>query len=139
NNFATWNSASTCSGGFLNIYSKRKRIDELTEVTSKPDFWNDSDKAQALFKEQSALKDVIGTWEKHRADLEEARFFLDVAKDEKSEDALNEAAAKVSEVARGMAQTELTQLLGGPDDRRNAIVSLHPRTGGTEAQDWGEM
>ena len=62
-----------------------------------------------------------------------------MAKDEKSEEALTEAAAKVAEVAKGMAQTELTQLLGGPDDRRNAIVSLHPGAGGTEAQDWAEI
>ena len=89
NNLPTSKSAWTCSGGVFDLDTKRKRVDELTEVTSKPDFWNDSDKAQALFKEQSALKDVIGTWEKHRTDLEEARFFLDVARDEKSEDALN--------------------------------------------------
>ena len=38
-----------------------------------------------------------------------------------------------------MAQAELTQILGGPDDRRNAIVSLHPGAGGTEAQDWAEI
>jgi peptide chain release factor 2 len=67
------------------------------------------------------------------------RFFLDVAKDEKSEEAFGEAAAKVAEVAREMAQTELAQLLGGPDDRRNAIVTLHPGAGGTEAQDWAEI
>ena len=111
----------------------------MTALTSKPDFWNDSEKAQALFKEQSAVKAVIDAWEKQRAGLEEARFFLDVAQDEKSEDALSEAAAKVAQVAREMAQTELTLLLGEPDDRRNAIVILHPGAGGTEAQDWAEI
>ena len=60
-------------------------------------------------------------------------------RDEKSEEALSEAAAKVTEVAQGMTQTELTQLLGEPDDRRNAIVTLHPGAGGTEAQDWAEI
>jgi len=82
---------------------------------------------------------VIDAWAKHRAELEEARFFLDVAKDEKSEDALAEAAAKVASVGKEMAETELKQLLGGPDDRRNAIVTLHPGAGGTEAQDWAEI
>jgi peptide chain release factor 2 len=82
---------------------------------------------------------VIDAWSKHRAELEEARFFLDVAKDEKSEDALAEAAAKVASVGKEMAETELKQLLGGPDDRRNAIVTLHPGAGGTEAQDWAEI
>ncbi len=42
-------------------------------------------------------------------------------------------------MASGIAGIELSQTLGGPDDRRNAIVSLHPGAGGTEAQDWAEM
>ena len=82
---------------------------------------------------------MIDAWAKHRVELEEARFFLDIAKDEKSEDALAEAAAKVASVGKEMAETELKQLLGGPDDRRNAIVTLHPGAGGTEAQDWAEI
>ena len=125
----------SCCGGVFDVDGKQKRVEELNKVTSQPDFWNDAEKAQSILREQAAFKGVIDSWEKHRADLEEARFFLDVAKDEKSEEALNEAAIKVTEVAKGMAQTELTQLLGGPDDRRNAIVSLHPGAGGTEAQD----
>ncbi len=52
---------------------------------------------------------------------------------------MSEAAAKVAETAAGLAQIELSQILGDPDDRRSAIVSLHPGAGGTEAQDWAEM
>jgi peptide chain release factor 2 len=92
-----------------------------------------------VFKEQSSLKEVLQAWEKHRAGLEEARFFLEVAGDEKNDDALKEAASKVDEVGQGMAQTELSLILGGPDDRRNAILTLHPGAGGTEAQDWAEI
>ncbi|MGE5059977.1 MAG: peptide chain release factor 2 [Betaproteobacteria bacterium] len=125
--------------GVFDVESKQKRIEELNQITSQPDFWNDAERAQAIFKEQSSLKAVIDAWAKHRAELEEARFFLDVAKDEKSEDALVEAAAKVASVGKEMAETELKQLLGGPDDRRNAIVNLHPGAGGTEAQDWAEI
>ena len=135
----TWKSDSNFYGGVFDLDGKQKRVEELNKVTSQPDFWNDSEKAQGILKEQASLKDVIDSWEKYRSALEEARFFLDVAKDEKSEEALSEAAAKVAEVAQGMAQTELTQLLGGPDDRRNAIVTLHPGAGGTEAQDWAEI
>jgi len=82
---------------------------------------------------------VLDSWERYRSELEEARFFLTLAKDEKSEEALSEAVGKVAEVAQGMAEIELAQILGGPDDRRNAIVTLHPGAGGTEAQDWAEM
>jgi len=30
-------------------------------------------------------------------------------------------------------------MLGGPDDARNAILTIHPGAGGTESQDWAEM
>jgi len=139
NSWPTWKSGSTSCGGGFDVEGKQQRVAELNRLTSRPDFWNDGDKAQSIFKEQSGLKSVIDAWEKHRSGLEEARFFLDVAKDEKSEEALGEAAAKVASIAREMAQTELAQLLGGPDDRRNAIVTLHPGAGGTEAQDWAEI
>jgi peptide chain release factor 2 len=129
---------SYCGGGF-DVESKRKRVEELNQITSKPEFWNDSEKAQGLLREQSSLKEVIDAWEKQGAALEEARFFLDVAQEEKSEDALNEAASKVAQVRSEMARTELALMLGGPDDRRNAIVTLHPGAGGTEAQDWAEI
>lgn len=85
------------------------------------------------------LKAVIDNWEKHRTGLEEARFFLELAGEEEGDEALQEAAAKVEEVSQGMAETELAQILGGADDRRNAIVTLHPGAGGTEAQDWAEI
>jgi peptide chain release factor 2 len=132
-------SDSSSCGGVFDVENKQKRIEQLNHLTNQPDFWNDGEKAQGILKEQSSLKAVIDAWAKHRSDLEEARFFLDVAKDEKSDDALAEAAAKVAAVGKEMAQTELTQLLGGPDDRRNAIVTLHPGAGGTEAQDWAEI
>jgi peptide chain release factor 2 len=127
------------SGGVFDLDAKRKRVEELNQVTSRPDFWNDGEKAQGILKEQASLKDILESWERYRAGLEEARFFLDLAKDEKNDEALSEAATKVAEVAEGVARIELSQTLGGPDDRRNAIVSLHPGAGGTEAQDWAEM
>ena len=127
------------SGGVFDLDGKKKRVEELNQITSRPDFWSDGDKAQIILKEQAGLKEILESWERYRSDLDEARFFLDLARDEKSDEALSEAAAKISRVAQGMAELELSQILGGPDDRRNAIVSLHPGAGGTEAQDWAEI
>ena len=132
-------SGSSFCGGVFDVDSKQKRVDDLNQLTHQPDFWNDAEKAQGILKEQSALKSIVDAWTKHRADLEEVRFYLDVYKEEKSEEALNEAALKVGAVGKEMARTELAQLLGGADDRRNAIVTLHPGAGGTEAQDWADI
>ncbi len=71
--------------------------------------------------------------------VEEARFFLDLAEDENDAEALEETQTRLREVTVSLADMELRQLLGGTDDRRDAIITLHPGAGGTESQDWAEM
>ncbi len=34
---------------------------------------------------------------------------------------------------------EFRKMMSGPDDQRDAILTIHPGAGGTEAQDWAEM
>jgi peptide chain release factor 2 len=72
-------------------------------------------------------------------ELEETRILLDLAIEESDDDALQE----VSELAKAhdkfIDQFSLDLLLDGPDDSKNAIVSINAGAGGTEAQDWAEM
>ncbi len=41
--------------------------------------------------------------------------------------------------AHRVRQAELERMLAGPADHANAIVSVHPGSGGAEAKDWAEM
>lgn len=43
------------------------------------------------------------------------------------------------ELETEIKQKELERMLSGPVDHANAIISIHPGSGGTEAKDWGEM
>jgi len=54
-------------------------------------------------------------------------------------DADAEAMAKLAEVEGALDRMELQRKLGGEHDAGNAIITLHPGAGGTEAQDWAEM
>lgn len=38
-----------------------------------------------------------------------------------------------------MGAYEMTLLLSEPYDHNNAILEIHPGSGGTEAQDWGDL
>ena len=127
---------SYCGGDF-DVDAKQKRVAELNQVTAQPDFWNDDDKAQRVLKEQSTLKSVSPLG----GSIERILRRRDSPRLAKTRRATKRSARppQIDTVTKEMAQTELTQLLGEPDDRRNAIVTLHPGAGGTEAQDWAEI
>jgi len=50
-----------------------------------------------------------------------------------------EVEAQVPALRDRVRKAELQRMLSGPVDHANAIVSIHPGTGGTDAKDWGEM
>jgi len=45
----------------------------------------------------------------------------------------------LDELETAVEAGEIKKMLGGPHDRKNAIVTVHPGAGGTESQDWAEM
>jgi peptide chain release factor 2 len=45
----------------------------------------------------------------------------------------------LARLAADLDRLELELKLSGPDDDKNAILSIHPGAGGTESQDWAEM
>src|SRR5690606_35441213 len=51
----------------------------------------------------------------------------------------NEIEAQLPDLEKSINRSELQRMLNGPVDHANAIVSIHPGSGGTEAKDWGEM
>jgi peptide chain release factor 2 len=47
--------------------------------------------------------------------------------------------ASIEKLEEHLHQLELATLLSGPDDARDAILTIHPGAGGTESQDWASM
>lgn len=58
---------------------------------------------------------------------------------EEDEETAAEARVKLSEIENRIENLEFKRILGEPDDRNNAIVSINAGAGGTEAQDWADM
>src|SRR5690606_1800905 len=61
---------------------------------------------------------------------------LELAADENDESTANEVAASTKELEKRVRRAELSRMLSGPADHNDAIVSIHPGTGGTDASDW---
>jgi peptide chain release factor 2 len=71
--------------------------------------------------------------------VEDLAVLLDLALEEGDHQALKEVVAEIVRMEAAFQDWELRLLLGGEDDDKNAIVTIHAGAGGTEAQDWTEI
>jgi peptide chain release factor 2 len=75
--------------------------------------------------------------ERITSELTDAGELLDMIEDGSPEEA--ELATTLNQVESELGKLELAAMLSGPDDHRNAILTIHPGAGGTESQDWADM
>jgi peptide chain release factor 2 len=71
--------------------------------------------------------------------LSDLDAMAELASEEGGESMRAELEREITGVLKDLAATEVAALLSGEQDASNAIVSIHPGAGGTEAQDWAEM
>jgi peptide chain release factor 2 len=64
---------------------------------------------------------------------------LELGAAENDEATITEVDGQVSGLEARVRQAELARMLSGPVDHANAIVSIHPGTGGNDAKDWAQM
>jgi len=71
--------------------------------------------------------------------VDDALELLELGAAEQDESVVSDIEAQVPEIEARVRKAELARMLSGPADHANAIVSIHPGSGGTEAKDWAEM
>jgi peptide chain release factor 2 len=132
-------SALRAFGGIFEIDPKRAEKDQLERQINREDLWQDPKRAQELMRQRSTLQEAIAGWENLQKRLEEQALMLDLAEAEEELLVAEEIAGALTMLERDVAQTELARMLSGPDDEKNAILTIHAGAGGTESQDWAEM
>ena len=85
------------------------------------------------------LREQVGTWDKIAQDTTDTLELLEMAADAGDEGILAEIGTEAEALTKRYEQLEFQLALGGPYDRRDAILSIHAGAGGTEAQDWAQM
>ena len=87
----------------------------------------------------SALREEVGDWQQLARQVADALDLLELASVEGDEAIVAEIAGDTPRIERRWEQLQFLLMLGGPHDRRNAIVAVHAGAGGTESQDWAQM
>ena len=111
----------------------------MEQKTFDADFWNDNEKAQEVLKSINILKGKKDNYLKLKELLDDVKTIIELIM-EKSDETLEKKLKKESSKLEKMFdKMNLEMLLSGKYDANNAIISLHPGSGGTESQDWAEM
>jgi peptide chain release factor 2 len=104
-----------------------------------PGFWDAPEAARDTIAEANQLKAWVEPWEalsKRANDLTELAELLELESDRGLEE---EWAAELARFEEEAERLEIKAMLSGPDDTRDALLTIHPGAGGTESQDWAEM
>ncbi len=81
----------------------------------------------------------MNRYQKFVDEVTELSELIELSEGEASESDIAELSTSTVGLLKSVDEFEFTTQLSGPDDSRDAFVTIHPGAGGTESQDWAEM
>jgi peptide chain release factor 2 len=130
-------SAWRALGGTFDLPRRRARLDDLERQMQQPPFWEDADAARRISREVATLRTQLDELAHLQREVDDLLELVDLAAEDMP--ALAEVEQEAGSLGDTIDRLELSTLLSGEHDSRNAIVSIHAGAGGTESQDWVEM
>jgi peptide chain release factor 2 len=105
---------------------------------SAPAFWDDSRRAQTLVQERAEVARTVGRFKELAQQAEDLRVLWEMATEAGDESEAREIEKGLASLMRDLESFSIKIVLSGPQDKKNAILSIHPGAGGTESQDWAQ-
>ncbi len=123
----------------FDVENKEKELKELESKTTENDFWNDTDNSSKVLKQINSLKSKVEGFKKLNNELNNLLEMSELLQVEEDEELAKDLLKSTDTLEKNIEKLEITTLLSGKYDNNNAILTIHPGAGGTEAQDWAEM
>lgn len=120
----------------------QSRVRELEDQAADPSLWDDPSHAQKVTSELSAKQAKLRKLSSLRQRLDDIPVLYELA-DEEAADGDESATAAADEELAALAEAihalEITTLLAGEYDEREAVINIRSGAGGVDAADWAEM
>ncbi|MDD5923874.1 MAG: peptide chain release factor 2 [Clostridia bacterium] len=126
-------------GDTLGIKPMLSEIAQLELRAAEPGFWDDLENSQKILQKTSYLKGKVESYNRLKSNFEDTLTLIELADEEEDLSVYDDAVADCDAVEAALDQLRLSTLLTGEYDSKNAILTFHAGSGGTEAQDWAEM
>lgn len=130
---------STRLGGIFDLPRLQKQLAELDELSSGQEFWNDPAAAQKVLQRAARLRDVIQPFSSLYKRLQDINEFYELLELEPNDELTAETDRTAAAFLKDLDAYELTTLLSGEHDGKNALMEINAGAGGTEACDWAEI
>ena len=124
-------------GGYFDLDNKLIEISNLTELTSKTDFWNDVVSANEVIAKLNNLKSYNDKMSELKKKVNNLKEDLEIYKEDNSFENLIEE--EIIELEKSIEELELLTLLNDEFDKNNCVLEIHSGAGGTESNDWVNM
>ncbi|QDS04708.1 peptide chain release factor 2 [Campylobacter fetus] len=115
------------------------RLKEIEDIENRPEFWNDIKKASEIGKEKTKISNMLCKFKNVKSAISDAYELYELANAEDDEQTINSLFEDAQNLENKITNLEISMMLSGEDDSKNAIVSIHPGAGGTESNDWASM
>jgi len=133
----------TSCGAIFDVSRQRQLLKVLEAQASRPDFWNDQERAQQTLQQRKAVDERLGADEKLTRISSDIETYLQMVREESDvaqrESVLADTDRELKAADEYVGQLETATMLSGESDRLSAILTIKPGAGGTESQDWAEM
>jgi peptide chain release factor 2 len=126
----------TC-GAFFDSPQRRAELEILEKQVAQPNFYQDQEAFQKILTARKRLLETLDADEKLARRLADVEAYFELARE--GENVASDLKQELGALRREVDRLETETMLGGENDHRNAIVTIHPGAGGTESQDWAEM
>lgn len=123
----------------LDLDELDSRARELEDQAADPSLWDDPEHAQSVTSEMSRVQAKLKKVRGLRQRLEDLPIMYDMAEEAGAADEIELADAERAELRAEVESLEVTTMLSGEYDQREAVVNIRSAAGGVDAADWAEM
>ncbi len=123
--------------GYLDVEKRSFQIEDLTQRSLDPNFWNDSTRAEGVMRELRTHKHWTGQYEAVKEKVDDLEILQEFLRE--GEGSEEEVEKRYEETVAVLDDAEFRATLNRPEDELGAILEINAGAGGTEANDWAEM
>ena len=112
---------------------------KLNKTMAEPGFWDSREAALKTIDEHKQIQARISPIREVESKLENVEIAVELLENDPDEELERECSVNLIWANKKLDRLDFMQMLSGPNDRNDAILTIRSGAGGQDSQDWAEM